>query len=135
MFSNLISSKFPDITVVIIYVVNFILSLSIVTTLFAMMFKFLPDTEIEWRDVWIGALFTSFLFAIGKFLLGLYFGKSEPGSAYGAAGTVVLIMLWISYSCMILFFGAEFTRQHALLNKEEMDADEKAEEDSVIEKA
>jgi membrane protein len=73
----------------------------------------LPDVKIQWRDVWIGAVVTSFLFVVGKFALGIYFAKTDPGSAYGAAGSIILIMLWVSYSCMIFFFGAEFTKQYA----------------------
>jgi membrane protein len=97
-------------------ILNFVLSLGVITVLFALMFKFLPDVKVEWRDVWIGSLLTGILFTIGKFALAFYFGKAEPGSAYGAAGTIVLILLWVSYSCMIVFFGAEFTKQYALDN-------------------
>ena len=77
------------------------------------MFKILPDAKIKLRDVWIGAMVTTLLFILGKFALGIYFAKANPGSAYGAAGSIVLVMLWVSYSCMILFFGAEFTKQYA----------------------
>jgi membrane protein len=90
--------------------INFIISLAVITLLFALMFKILPDAKIRWRFVWIGALLTALLFEIGKFGLSLYFGKAEPGSGYGAAGSIVLILLWVSYSSMIVFFGAEFTR-------------------------
>jgi membrane protein len=112
-FSSWIGSKLPNITVYFLQISDFIVSFGIVTFLFALMFKFLPDAEIQWKDVWIGAMVTTFLFVGGKFALGLYFGKSDPASAYGAAGSVVLILLWVSYSCMILFFGAEFIRQFA----------------------
>jgi membrane protein len=78
------------------------------------MFKILPDVKVKWKDIWLGAILTGLLFMLGKFGMGIYFGKSNPASAYGAAGSVILMMLWVSYSCMILFFGAEFTRQHAL---------------------
>lgn len=90
--------------------VDIVLSIGIVTLLFAAMFKFLPDVKIAWKDVWVGAILTAILFTIAKFALGLYFGKSDPSSAYGAAGTIVLIMLWVSYAGLILFFGAEFTK-------------------------
>jgi membrane protein len=73
------------------------------------MFKYLPDAKIRWKTVWIGAVITSVLFVIGKSLLGFYFGQVDPGSTYGAAGIIVLVLLWVSYSSMILFFGAEFT--------------------------
>jgi membrane protein len=89
---------------------DFIVSLGVVTLLFASMFRFLPDAKIAWKDVWVGAFLTAILFTIAKIALGLYFGKSDPTSAYGAAGSVVLIMLWVSYAGLILFFGAEFTK-------------------------
>lgn len=88
-------------------------SFGVVTVLFALIFRFLPDTKVEWRDVWYGAAFTSFLFVIGKFALGLYFGRSSVGSAYGAAGSLVLLLVWIYYSAQILFFGAEFTQVYS----------------------
>jgi membrane protein len=89
---------------------DILLSLSIITLLFAAMFKFLPDINIRWRNVWAGAIITSFLFVIAKFLLGLYFAYSDPGSVYGASGSLVLIMLWVTYGGIIFLFGAEFTR-------------------------
>lgn len=92
---------------------NFVASIGIITLLFAMMFKILPDAKVPWRVVWRGAFVTALLFTIGKTLLGLYFGKAEPGSGYGTAGTIVLILLWTSYSSMIVFFGAEFTKAYA----------------------
>jgi len=97
----------------VLWLVNFILSLTILAVLFALMFKFFPDAKIKWRHVWIGALVTALLFEIGKFSLGLYFGKANPGTGYGAAGSVILILLWVSYSSMIVFYGAEFTRAYA----------------------
>ena len=95
------------------HTLNFIFSLSIITFLFALMFKILPDAKIKWRLVWIGAFITSLLFVIGKTLLGLYFGNANPGSSYGAAGAVILILLWTSYSSMIVFFGAQFTKVYS----------------------
>ena len=92
---------------------DIVVSLGVITLLFAALFKFLPDVRIQWRSVWLGAGLTSVLFVIAKFLLGLYFGQSEPGSTYGAAGTIVLIMLWVSYAGIILLFGAMFTRIYA----------------------
>jgi membrane protein len=94
-------------------ILDFVVSLAVVTLLFASIYKFLPDAKISWRDVWIGALMTSVLFVVAKFALGLYFGKSDPGSTYGAAGSIVLIMLWVSYAGLILLFGAEFTQVYA----------------------
>ncbi|HET7059285.1 MAG TPA: YhjD/YihY/BrkB family envelope integrity protein, partial [Nitrospiraceae bacterium] len=84
-----------------------------ITLLFAMMFKLLPDAKIAWRDVWIGAGLTSLLFTIGKLLIGLYLGKSDVGSAYGAAGSLVILLVWVYYSSQILLFGAEFTSVYA----------------------
>jgi membrane protein len=98
---------------IVFRVLDFIVSLGVVTILFASIYKFLPDAKISWRDVWIGALMTSVLFVIAKFGLGLYFGKSDPGSTYGAAGSIILIMLWVSYAGLILLFGAEFTQVFA----------------------
>jgi membrane protein len=95
--------------------IDIILSIGIIGLLFAMMFKILPDAKIKWRHVWLGSLITSLLFGMGKNLISYYFGTSEPASAtvYGAAGSVILILLWVSYSSMILFFGAEFTAAYA----------------------
>jgi membrane protein len=94
-------------------IVNLVVSFVVITLLFALMFKILPDAEIAWRDVWLGAAITSLLFAIGKYLIGLYLGSSSVGSAYGAAGSLVVILLWVYYSGQILFFGAEFTQVYA----------------------
>jgi membrane protein len=112
-FSGWIKLRFPDFMLFVFQLINFVFSFGIIAVLFALMFKILPDAKIKWRDVWIGAIATSLLFTLGKFALGIYFGKAEPGSTYGAAGSIVLLMLWVSYSCMILFFGAEFTKQYA----------------------
>jgi membrane protein len=108
-----IKSVLPDFLHFIFMVVNLIFSLAVITVLFALIFKYLPDVKIKWRSVWIGAGVTSLLFVIGKYLLGLYFGEADPGSAYGATGSIILILLWVSYSCLILFFGAEFTQVFA----------------------
>lgn len=86
-----------------------VLSFGVIAILFALIFKYLPDVKIGWRSVWVGALITSFLFAIGREILSYYFGAASPGSVYGAAGSLVIMMLWVTYSCLILFFGAEFT--------------------------
>lgn len=94
-------------------ILNFLASLFIITLLFALMFKILPDAKIKLRTVWRGAFVTALLFVIGKTLLGLYFGRAEPGSGYGTAGSIVLILLWTSYSAMIVFYGAEITKAHA----------------------
>ncbi|MFC0345409.1 YihY/virulence factor BrkB family protein [Epilithonimonas hispanica] len=100
-------------TYVIVQVTNFLLGLAIVTVLFALMFKVLPDVEIKWKSVWIGAVVTAVLFNIGKMLMSFYFDVSKPTSIFGAAGTVILLMMWINYSCQLVFFGAEFTKIYA----------------------
>jgi membrane protein len=92
---------------------NFALSFGVVVVLFALMFRFLPDIKLKWRDVWVGAVITALLFTIGKFALGLYLGNSGTANAYGAAGSFVLILLWIYYSAQIVLFGAEFTQVYA----------------------
>lgn len=98
---------------ILLQLVNLIISVGVITILFALMFKILPDAEIAWRDVWLGAFVTALLFSIGKFLIGLYLGNSAAASAFGAAGSLVLLLLWIYYSAQILFFGAEFTQVYA----------------------
>lgn len=98
---------------IVMQVLNFIVSMAVITLLFAMIYKFLPDVTITWGDVWIGAILTGLLFTIGKLLLGLYIGKSSVGSVYGAAGSLVVILVWVYYSAQILFFGAEFTQVYA----------------------
>ncbi len=97
----------------LLQVINFVISFGVITLLFAMMYKILPDVEIRWRDVWVGAAFTALLFTIGKQLLGLYLGNSGILSTYGAAGSLIIILLWIFYSAQILLFGAEFTQVYA----------------------
>ncbi|MEC4985281.1 MAG: YihY/virulence factor BrkB family protein [Oscillatoria sp. PMC 1076.18] len=94
-------------------IVNFVLSFTIITFLFALLYKYLPDVHIKWNDVWIGAAITSLLFTIGKFVLGAYLGGGSFGSAYGAAGSLVIVLAWVYYSAQILFFGAEFTQVYA----------------------
>lgn len=100
-------------TGVIAHIVDLVVSVGVTTLLFAAIFKFLPDVKVEWRNVWVGALGTALLFALGKYLLGLYLGRESTESAYGAAGAVVIILLWFYYAAIILFFGAEFTQVYA----------------------
>ena len=92
---------------------NFLMSLAVISTLFGLMFKILPDAKIRWKHVWLGSIVTGLLFTIGKTALAFYFGKAEPASVYGAAGAIILMLLWVSYSSMIMFFGAEFTAAYA----------------------
>ena len=111
--NTLITKYFGLETYMIIQASNFILGLAIITILFAFMFKVLPDVEIKWKSVWIGAIVTALLFNIGKMLMSFYFDVSKPTSIFGAAGTVILLMMWINYSCQLIFFGAEFTKIYA----------------------
>jgi membrane protein len=97
----------------VLEVLNLVISLGAITLLFGAMFKILPDAKISWRSVWVGAAFTAVLFIIGKFLIGLYIGKSNPGEAYGAAGSLAILLLWVYYSSLIVLFGAEFTETWA----------------------
>jgi membrane protein len=99
--------------VIIAQVVNILISMGVITLIFALIFKFIPDAHVEWRDVWIGAIVTALLFTIGKSLLGLYLGNSATTSAYGAAASLVVLLLWVYYSAQILFLGAEFTQVFA----------------------
>lgn len=92
---------------------NFVLSFLVITTLFALIYKILPDAVIAWRDVVLGAAVTALLFSLGKYLIGLYLGRAGLASAYGAAGSLVLVLLWVYYSSLIVLFGAEFTRVHS----------------------
>jgi membrane protein len=94
-------------------VLNFLFAFVVITVLFAAMYKVLPDARIGWRDVWVGAIGTSLFFVLGKFLIGLYIGQSDPGSAFGAAGTLAVILIWIYYASHIVLFGAEFTQAWA----------------------
>jgi membrane protein len=98
----------------IAHLLEVVISFALVTLLFAMIYKFLPDVEIHWKDVWIGAALTSFLFTTGKFLIGFYLGNSGVTSVYGAAGSLITILLWVYYSALIFFLGAEFTQVYAM---------------------
>jgi len=101
---------FPEF---LLQIINFFVSFAIVTLLFAMIYKLLPDISIQWGDVWIGAIITSLLFTIGKFFIGIYLGKSDVGIAYGAAGSLAVILIWVYYASQIFLFGAEFTAVYA----------------------
>ena len=111
--SDLLKADSSNLLLLLFQILNFILSLGAISFLFALMFKFLPDAKIKMRNVWMGALLTAILFTIGKAALSFYFGKANPGSGYGAAGSIILILLWTYYSSMILFWGAEFTHTYS----------------------
>ncbi len=116
LLNGWIEQQLPNFPTFIFFILSNILAIAIITVLFALMFKVLPDAKVEWQSVWLGAFLTAILFTIGKFLLGFYFGKSDPGATFGAAGSIILIMLWVYYTSLILLFGAEFTQVYARRN-------------------
>jgi membrane protein len=111
---NRLKNAFPNVTVVIFYIINLVLTIGVTTALFAVIFKVLPDAKIKWKDIWPGAIATSILFLLGKFAISFYISKSNVGSTYGAAGSLVILLVWVYYSSIILYFGAEFTKTYAL---------------------
>jgi membrane protein len=111
--SNRLLHIFPDIALIVIYVINLIITFLVTTLLFGIIFKVLPDAIIKWRDVLTGAMVTAVLFMLGKFGITFYIGTSNITSAYGTAGSLVIILVWIYYSSIILYFGAEFTKAYA----------------------
>ena len=114
-FGNILADLVPGgASEVVLHAINLAVSLLVITALFAAIFKILPDARISWRDVGVGALVTALLFVIGKFAIGLYLGRSDPGSAFGAAGSLAILRVWLYYSAMILLLGAEFTQAWAV---------------------
>jgi membrane protein len=111
-FTGMLSSLLGGATL-IAHAVDILVSFGFVTLLFALIYKYVPDVEIEWRDVWVGAALTAVLFTIGKYLIGLYIGTSGVSSTFGAAGSLITILVWVYYSSLIFFLGAEFTRVYA----------------------
>ncbi len=101
---------FPQVEYLAVYVANLVITFLVITCLFAIIFKVLPDARIRWKDILVGAIATAILFMLGKFAIGYYLGASKISSAYGAAGSIVIILLWVYYSAAILYFGAVFTR-------------------------
>ena len=114
MLGDWLKTQWPDTISSVMHFSNYLISLFVITVMFALMFKILPDAIIRWRSVWVGAFITALLFGLGQFGLSIYFNYTDPGSVYGAAGSIILLLVWISYVAMILLFGAEFTRQWAL---------------------
>jgi membrane protein len=110
--STFLGGMLPDLAIVG-QVISFVVSFGVITLLFAMIYKLLPDVKIAWSDVWIGAAVTALLFTIGRLLIGLYLGRSSTASTYGAAGSLVIVLIWVYYSAQILFLGAEFTQVYA----------------------
>jgi len=113
-FSTKLEKNFNEVSVVFFYIINQIITLSVISLIFGVIFKVLPDAQIKWRDVISGAIVTAVLFMIGKFAISIYINKSNVGSTYGAAGSLVVLLLWTYYSSIILFFGAEFTKAYAI---------------------
>ncbi len=113
-FSASLKSHFPDVAVVVFYVVNMIITWVVITLIFGVIFKVLPDAKIKWKDVLAGAITTAVLFMLGKFAISFYISKSNVGSTFGAAGSLVILLLWVYYSAIILYFGAEFTKAFAV---------------------
>ncbi|RKS53234.1 membrane protein [Gillisia mitskevichiae] len=118
--SDYIESYAPALTALGLDLVNSLLSLVFITLLFGSIFKLLPDIKIRWKVTIYGATLTTVLFLIGEYLIGIYFGRTDPASVYGGASSMVLILLWVNYTCLIMFFGAEFTVQYARYKKEKI---------------
>jgi membrane protein len=113
-FEGFLESTMPGAGIVL-HIIHFVVSLGLIACMFAAIYRFVPDARISWRDVTVGALMTAVLFNIGKFLIGLYLGQSSVTSVYGAAGSLVTLLLWVYYSSLIFFFGAELTQVYATL--------------------
>ncbi|HEY0609747.1 MAG TPA: YihY/virulence factor BrkB family protein, partial [Chitinophaga sp.] len=113
-FMDRLQQLFPDATVTVFYVLNLVLTFLIIWFLFAIIFKVLPDAKIRWKNVMAGALFTALLFMAGKFLITFYIGRSDIGSSYGTAGSLVVLLFWIYFSSIVLYIGAEFTKFYAI---------------------
>jgi len=109
-----LTQRFPELTVILVYIINLILTFLISTFIFGAIFKVLPDARVDWKHVKVGAAVTAFLFLVGKFLISYYLGHSRMTSAYGAAGSVIVVLMWVYYSAAILYFGAVFTRVYAI---------------------
>jgi membrane protein len=113
-FSDRLKNHFPEVAVVVFYIINLAITLSVTTLIFGVIFKLLPDANIKWKDVIAGAVTTAVLFMLGKLGISFYISKSNVGSTYGTAGSLVVLLLWIYYSSLILYFGAEFTKAYAI---------------------
>ncbi len=113
MLDNLME-RYPQLTVILVYILNLVLTFLVTSFIFAAIFKVLPDARVKWKHVRIGAFVTAFLFMLGKFVISYYLAHSRMTSAYGAAGSIIVVLLWIYYSSMILYFGAAFTHAYVL---------------------
>jgi membrane protein len=119
-----LARQFSESILILIQVLNFIISKVIIFMLFALMYKYFADAKIKWNHIWLGSGVTTILFFLGMYGMSIYFGQAEPGSGYGAAGSVILILLWVSYSSMIVFYGAEFTYAYAVSQDGQIEPDE-----------
>ncbi|HVF82398.1 MAG TPA: YihY/virulence factor BrkB family protein [Flavisolibacter sp.] len=108
-----LQKTFPNVTVVMVYITNLLITFLVISTLFAVIFKVLPDAIIKWKDVIVGSMVTAVLFMAGKFAITFYIGSTDIGGTYGAAGSLVVLLLWVYYSSVIVYFGAEFTKAYA----------------------
>jgi membrane protein len=113
-FSTRLTAHFPGVAIVVFYIFNILITFSVTSLIFGVIFKVLPDGDIKWKDVMAGAMATALLFMLGKFGISFYISKSQVGSTYGAAGSLVILLLWIYYSSLILYFGAELTKAYAV---------------------
>jgi membrane protein len=113
-FNHYLTERFPGITVVVFYIINQLLTMGITCFVFSIIFRVLPDANIRWKDVFAGAIVTTVLFLLGKFAISFYISKANIGSTYGPAGSLIILILWIYYSAIIVYFGAEFTKAYAL---------------------
>jgi membrane protein len=113
LLRDFLNDHMPEFTLVLVQIANHIFSFAVIMFIFAMIYKFLPDALIKWKVVWMGSFITSLLFTLGKFLIGFFLGTSNIGVMYGAAGSLVIILIWVFYSSMIFFLGAEITQQYA----------------------
>ncbi len=111
--NEMLQGYFPDVAIIIFQIINVVISFAVITVLFGVIFKVLPDAKIAWKDVRAGAFFTACLFMLGRYLIGIYIETTSTGSAYGAAGSLIIILVWVYYTAAILYFGAEFTRVYA----------------------
>ncbi len=112
--SGRLQAAYPDVAVAVFYIINLLITFIVTTFIFAVIFRVLPDADIRWRDVTIGAVVTAILFMIGKFAISIYISQSHVGSTFGTAGSLVIVLLWVYYSSIILYYGAEFTKAYAM---------------------
>ncbi len=113
-FNDRLQGYFPGVSIVFFYIVNILITAFVITTIFAVIFKVLPDADIQWKDVIYGALFTTILFMLGKFAISFYITKTNVGTTFGAAGSLVILLVWVYFSSIILYLGAEFTKAWAV---------------------